>query len=179
MRNRPAAAIALADAVAAWNLFEWDLAVAYSVAMGFYLPGIQGWEPPNHPMAFDIMDTIAGLGSRLDLMETALKRVAPHLLGDFAALRPDVRREAGRRAEIAHGRWGINERYPDDLILQSQEGFTRWAARDFEDRAARFNALRLKLVEFEQELREFAKQRPGLKPPPEFFPQEGGPPPQT
>src|SRR5436305_695 len=77
--DRPRAAAALANAIAAWNLFEWDLAVTYSIAMGFYLPGYKGWEPPNHPMAFDIMDTIAGLGSRLDLIHVALERVAPDL----------------------------------------------------------------------------------------------------
>ena len=166
--DRPVAAAALANAIAAWNLFEWELAVSYSIAMGFYLPGYKGWEPPNHPMAYDIMDTISGLGARLDLMHVALKRVAPSLVEDFVAMRPEIRKQAGKRAELAHGRWGINSLFPDDIIKEDEKGFSRWNAKDFKTRADAFFALRLKFLEFLLKLRELMKQRPGLKEPPKL-----------
>lgn len=164
--DRPVAAAALANAIAVWNLFEWDLTISYSIAMGFYLPGYKGWEPPNHPMAYDIMETITSLIGRLDLMEVALERVAPSLVADFVAMRPEIRKLAGKRAELAHGRWGINSLFPDDIIKENENGFFRWNAKDFQQRANAFFALRLKYLAFLLKLREFMKQRPGLKEPP-------------
>lgn len=168
--DRPVAAASLANALAAWNLFEWDLTTSYSVALGFYLPGIQGWEPTNHPMAFDIMEGVAGLGTRLDLMEIALKRVAPQLLTDLVAIRPAIRREAGKRATLAHGKWGINDRFSNDIVRSEPGGgFTRWSAKDFQNCADAFFALRRDFQAFYMALRDAAKARHGLMQPPEPF----------
>jgi hypothetical protein len=165
--DRPNAAAHLANAIAVWNLFEWELAMAYSIALGFSLPGYKGWEPTNHPMAYDIMDTIAGLGTRLDLMDAALNRVAPSLVAEFTALRKDIRRQAGKRAELAHGRWGINDLFPEDLVKEHQGGeFFRWSPKDFDNCADGFNALRQSFSDFSLKLREAAKSRPGLTPSP-------------
>ncbi len=176
IKARPEASAALANAISVWNLFEWDLVVAYSVAMGFYLPGFKDWEPANHPLAFQIFDALSGLGARLDLLERCLNLVVPSLAPEFVAMRPDIRRVAGKRATLAHGRWGINDHYPNDIILSPVRGRnTRWSARDFDDCAKQFNALRSNFVKFELKLRGAAKQRPGLRPPPEFFSREDVP----
>ena len=167
IKDRPEAAAAMANSLAAWNLFEWDLVDAYSVAMGFYLPGIQGWEPANHPLAFQIFDALSGLNPRLELLERCVAFVAPDLAPSFTAMRPTIRRMAGKRAEIAHGKWGINDRFPSDLILCPTYGpMTRWTVGDFDTRATEFFELRKAFTPLNLKLRNVAKARPGLRPPP-------------
>lgn len=145
IKGRPEAAAALGNALAAWNHFERDLVITYSIAMGFYLPGIKGWSPTTHPLAFQIFDTLAGLGARLDLLERCVDLVAKPAAPQLAALRPEIRRIAGKRAEIAHAWWGVNERYPKDLIMIPQFGdMTRWTPKDFDTRAQMFIDLRTK-----------------------------------
>lgn len=169
----------MANALAAWNMFEWDLMATYSIAMGFYLPGFQGWEPTNHPLAFQIFDSLSGLNARLDLLERCVAWVTPSLAPEFTALRPAIRKTAGKRATIAHGRWGVNDHYPNDIILSPTFGRSaRWSAKDFDERASEFQQLRSEFVKFELKLRDAAKKRPGLEPPPEFFPQADEPPSQ-
>jgi hypothetical protein len=174
--DRPNAAAHLANALVVWSLFEWELSWLFSAGMGFYVPSYEGWEPVTLPAAQDVMDTVAGFGTRLDLIETLLKRLFPYLVDEFVALRPQMRREAGRRAKLAHGRWGINDAYPDDLILDAPEGFIRWTAKDFDNRADGFNQLRDKLSKFSAKIREALMQRKGLKQPPELFQKEAEPP---
>ena len=171
LAKRPDAADSLANAIAVWNLFEWELAAAFSVAIGFYLPGIEGWEPTNHPQAFDFMDTIAGLGTRLELLDTALRRVAAALVPDYAAIRPEIRKRAGKRADLAHGRWGTNGRYPEGIIKDNQDGNELWIAKDFQDCADQFNELRKLFSTFHEKLRDEARKRPGLRKPPAEFSQ--------
>lgn len=179
IKARPEAAAAMANALAAWNLFEWELGIAYSVAMGFYLPGIKGWSPPNHPLAFQIFDTLSGLGARLDLLEKCVELVAPSVAPDLAALRDRIRKLAGKRADIAHGRWGVNDKYPNDIILsQHAKRMTRWNTKDFDQCAEQFAALRFDFGKVLAKLSDVASQRQGLTPPPEFFGQGGEPQPQ-
>ena len=176
IKTRPEASAALANAITVWNLFEWDLVIAYSIAMGFYLPGFKGWEPTNHPLAFQIFDALAGLGARLDLLERCVSLVAPSLAAEFIAMRPEIRRIAGKRAVLAHGRWGTNDHYPRDIILSPVTGRnTRWSANDLDNCAKQFTKLRSDFVKFELRLREAAKNRPGLRQPPEPLAPANGP----
>ena len=93
--------------------------------------------------------------------------VAPPLAPELTAFRPRIRKLAGKRATIAHGRWGINDHYPNDIILAPTFGdHTRWSAKDFDNRAKEFHALRSDFIKFELKLREAAKARPGLEPSP-------------
>jgi hypothetical protein len=51
-----------------WALVERDLMELYSMLMGTYLFTFPGFEPPNHPVAYQVFDTLNNLQARMDLL---------------------------------------------------------------------------------------------------------------
>lgn len=158
----------MANALATWNLFERELFMTYATALGFWLPVYDGWNTINfHPLAHQIFDNLSGLGARLDLLQASLDSVAPEVAPKLAALRPTIRKLAGKRAEIAHGVWGVHERYPDDLLRQPLRGApVRWTVADFDAVAEQFSGLKRSYLPVIAPLFQKAKARKSLGPMP-------------
>lgn len=88
----------------------------------------------TYSIAALIYDELESLTLRLNLIGKLVSKRKPEKLEEFnTVLRPKIRKRAGERNTIAHGKWGTNPGYPDDVILLSMIGeLTRYNVPDLE-----------------------------------------------
>src|SRR5262249_9455219 len=119
-----------------WNLIENNLMSLYALVMGDYLPKTQRFTPPTHPVAYQIFDSLNAFAPRVELLEKLLVwRVPDQKVKHFReTLKPKLRKRFSERSVIAHGVWGVCDKYPDALILVPTYGHQMiYKKRDFQD----------------------------------------------
>ncbi|MEJ2230482.1 MAG: hypothetical protein P8X46_04785, partial [Nitrospirales bacterium] len=118
--QRPGLAALLGDIAAEWALLEGRVMNLYAYLMGIYLPRMPGFEPPIHPVALQVFDTLETLRLRLDL----LGKLGGWVLKNDALVRElkdtvvsSIKDVAKLRNTMLHAKWGIAPEYHDALIL--------------------------------------------------------------
>lgn len=118
--ERPSLAALLGAVAAEWALLENWVMHLYAYLLGVYLPRVPGFEPPIHPVALQVFDTLETQRLRLDL----LKKLAGWVLKDPALLKElntvvieSIRKAAKLRNTLLHSQWGVAAEYPDALVL--------------------------------------------------------------
>lgn len=118
--QRPSLAALLGAVAAEWASLESWVMNLYAFLMGVYLPRMPGFEPPIHPVALQVFDTLETQRLRLEL----LRKLANWIIKDPALLEEldkvvidSIRKAAKLRNTLVHGQWGIAAEYPDALIL--------------------------------------------------------------
>jgi hypothetical protein len=103
--------------------------------MGVYLPKHPEFEPPSHPVAFQIFDELQSIHAKVSLV----KKLAAWVIKNEAQSKDvssvlDKLRKAGEgRNKVAHGVWGVCESEPDALILLPTFGHKMvYKKQDFE-----------------------------------------------
>jgi len=138
--QRPALAAQALNVCANWALIEHNLTVLYSLLMGKYVEAPRGFEPPIHPVARQIFDTLNNLGARLDLLLRLARWCAPPEMAEKIErdIIPKLWKRFTERSEIAHGVWGVCNDYPDALILVREfDGNLVYKEHDFKQASQR------------------------------------------
>lgn len=120
--QRPSLAALLGAVAAEWASLESSVMHLYAFLMGVYLPQAPpGFEPPSHPVAYQVFDTLPTLHLRLEL----LRKLAEWFTKDAALLEEltttikAIRKAAELRNKLVHAHWGVTAaaEYNDALIL--------------------------------------------------------------
>jgi hypothetical protein len=153
-----------------WNLVEDALMNLYALIMGDYLPRLTAeliakleheagtklhFGASTHPVARQIFDALNAFNPRLQLVEKLLVwRVSPANVSYFRkTIMPSLRKRFAERSLIAHGKWGVCDKYPDELILMPTFGPNmRYKKRDFQDVSKRIVADHSILGKYSHEL---------------------------
>jgi hypothetical protein len=132
--ERPELAAQAANVCSNWALVEDDLTTLYALLMGTYLPRAAGFSPPIHPVAIQVFDALNSLAPRLDLLLRLFKWRASKDQCELLerTLIPIMKRKFKERSVVAHGVWGLCDKYADSLILQRAFGGDEiWRKHDF------------------------------------------------
>ncbi len=131
-----------------WNLIENTLMHLYALVMGDYQPKLSAdviaqlereagtklyFLPSTHPVGLQIFEALNAFNPRLQFLEKLLVwRVSKERVKYFReTIMPRLRKRFAERSLIAHGRWGICDKYPDELILMATFGTSmRYKKRD-------------------------------------------------
>ncbi len=117
--ERPQLAALLGAVAAEWSRLGHDVTFLYANLMGGYLPTLEGFVPPLHPVALRVFDTLETQYHRLQLLEKLAKWVVrdESLLSDLVdTVISAIRSAAKLRNTLVHANWGIAGEYPDGLI---------------------------------------------------------------
>ncbi len=117
--ERPTLAALLGGIACEWAVLESKLMYLYAYLMGVYLPRVEGFEPPIHPVALQVFDTLETTRHRTEL----LRKLGDWVLKDDG-LKKDlddtvlaaIRQAAKLRNNAVHSVWGVAKEYPDALI---------------------------------------------------------------
>src|SRR5262249_40487101 len=73
---------------------------------------------PGRFIAMDAWNAIESLRSKLTFIENVTRnRVPADLFAEFHdRIRPEIERRARERHKVVHGRWGLIDQFPDELI---------------------------------------------------------------
>lgn len=118
--QRPSLAALLGAVAAEWASLESWVMHLYGFLMGVYLPRVPGFEPPIHPVALQVFDTLETQRLRLELLRKLANWVIKDadLLSELDEVVLDSLRKAAKlRNTLVHGQWGIATEYPNALIL--------------------------------------------------------------
>lgn len=98
----------------------------------------------------EIFDGLESLSLRLDLVGRFLRQQAPDFSDEFEReIRKKVRKGAGFRNSLIHTKWGVIEKFPDDLIKVSMTGdCARFSVKDLEDVLTRISSIQGDLGNF-------------------------------
>lgn len=148
LKRRELAAL-LGEITNEWSALEADIMYIYAMLMGMFLPREKGErdpmtfrsllnDPPVHPVATQVFDTLENLPNRLKLLE---KLATWTLRTDQALLErlketiiPLIKKTSRRRAKFVHAMWGTSDDYPDALILIPAFGkYEAYEASDFNE----------------------------------------------
>ncbi len=138
--QRQELAAAIGNVCANWSLVENYMVFLYSLVMGDYLPKKEGFAPPTHPVAMQVLDTLNSFNPKLDLLTSLLEwTIEPNLHSHFKNVTvKDLKKRYKERSIIAHGLWELSPEYPDALILTSTFGSRMvYKLKCFEDISAR------------------------------------------
>ncbi len=135
--ERPQLAALLGAVTAEWSRLDHDVTFLYANLMGGYLPTLEGFVPPLHPVALQAFDTLETQYHRLELLEKLAKWVVrdESLLSDLVdTVIPGIRSAAKLRNTLVHANWGIAGEYPDGLINNPIFGHNLvYKATDFDE----------------------------------------------
>ncbi len=102
-----------------WASVELAMTYLYATMLGKYLPHNQRKGPPEHPIAFQIFDSLENTHKRLQLLDKLLNAVVTKkaLRKEFKErTQPLIKKAADRRNSLIHSYWGVNDDYPRGLI---------------------------------------------------------------
>lgn len=136
----------------------------YAYLMGLYLPRMPDFEPPIHPVALQIFDTLETLRLRLNL----LRKLGGWVLKDEALERElndtiliSIERAAKLRNVMLHAEWGVAPEYPDALILLPTFGHQMaYIEADFQEAIERIVEARSVVGRFELKARRHLDPKP-------------------
>jgi hypothetical protein len=164
--QRHALAALLGTIAAEWAQLEVRIMHLYAYLMGVYLPRSPGWEPPIHPVALQVFDTLETLRLRLSLLRKlgswvlkseALERELKEVVLD------SIERAAKMRNTMLHAEWGIAPEYPDALILLPTFGHQMvYEESDFHEAIDRIVEARSCLGRFEVKARSHLDPKPNV-----------------
>lgn len=151
--QRHALAALLGAVTAEWALLEGHVMHLYAYLMGVYLPRSPGYEPPIHPVALQVFDTLETLRLRMNL----LRKLGSWVLKSEALERElnetvigSIERASKMRNSMLHAKWGIAPEYPDALILLPTFGHPMvYSEGDFQEAIDRIAEARSQLGQFE------------------------------
>lgn len=144
-----------------WATVENRLAGFYSHLMGVYLPSIPGFEPPTHPVAFQVFDEVQTIHSRIQLVKELAKCTVKEedLKNDILSVLDKVKNSGKGRNTLAHAVWGICENEPDALILMPHFGHKMiYKIHDFQDIANKINEARAEIERVHHQFYQSRKQ---------------------
>lgn len=133
--QRPNLAAMIGCVCAEWAYVENSLVMFYAHLMGVYLPGHPEFEPPSHPVAFQVLEELQSINAKVNLV----KKLADWIIkneaqkADVLAVLEKLKKSGVGRNLVAHGVWGICESEPDALVLIPIFGQVQiYKIRDFE-----------------------------------------------
>ncbi len=141
--QRPHMAALLGNVVAEWSHLEQWLQSFYGYLMGFYLPRFPGAEPPFHPVARQIFDTLETSRLRMELFRNLYKWMFTE--ADLLKQSDECFRlwttASKARNKIVHGNWCISDAHLDALILSPNFGNKLvYTEADFADASKKITA---------------------------------------
>ncbi|MBN8532349.1 MAG: hypothetical protein J0L97_10905 [Alphaproteobacteria bacterium] len=134
LRARLNCAALIGILVAEWASLEDNLTFMFGIATADIVR-----EPsPSfifHPVAMAVMSTLDSLNARLNVISTSLEKILPQdQQNEFDTLATSIRKLARSRNLVVHGQWGINARYPNEIILiENRENYILYNEIDFND----------------------------------------------
>ncbi|WP_372785003.1 hypothetical protein [Phenylobacterium sp.] len=168
LAKRPDCLIGIGLVAAQWSSLEYALADLFEMANADVVryPADDRYEETT-VFSVDashgaVIDAVESLRARVSMIRAKIRlRGGGALASEFDVLVRDIRRRAGERATIVHGRWGIHSAHPDDLLLRRgrDEPLMRYTAQDFRNTAERIQALETKVRAFSKRC-EVALTRP-------------------
>ena len=155
--ERPRLAALLGGAAAEWATLEGRVMALYAYLMGLYLPRVEGFSPPTHPVARQVFDALAALRLRLDLLQRLADWVVkePALSAELKDLViPSITNAGKLRNTLVHGQWGVATEYPEALILLPTFGHRLvYEESDFDEAIARIADASQTVGNFERKAR--------------------------
>ena len=147
--QRPEHAMLIAAIAAEWTQVEDAMINLLGGAYGRTLFNADGpRDVEHHPVARAAMEAAETIRARIKLLDLSLAVLVAGTLVEpiWLDIRDRLQKRARERNRIVHGRWGIEANEPDDLVLRSKDGYSRWTVQDFQDVLARIVALRWEVV---------------------------------
>jgi hypothetical protein len=143
--KRPACALGIATVAGEWANLERSLALMFSVSTGW--PTDDRATTKINRVARAAIDAIESLSARLAIVSAGLEATMPQAVQDqFDDLAKRIRKCAGTRNTVVHGWWGVSEKYPDDVILNTDVGpVIRYTPKDFDEIVSRIANLVLEI----------------------------------
>lgn len=141
--QRSACAMQIATIVGEWAYVEDMLTLMFSASMGSHTIDSNGSAQVNRNWtALVIMRELESIHMRLRVVEnTLVPLLPPELKNQWEALEKTLRKRAKERNLAAHASWGLSDQYPNDLILEDDQGqYFRYTSQDFEDIVERIGA---------------------------------------
>ncbi len=146
--KRPDLAALIGCICSNWAFVESSLSHFYAHLMGIYLDSPPGYEPPSHPVAYQIFDEIQTIRSRVQLVKRLVDWVIKDdkQKNDTLDVLEKLRKAGKGRNKVAHGVWGICESEPEALILLPSFGHKLiYKKSDFELIIEQINAAKKEL----------------------------------
>lgn len=136
-RKRQALLYLLGVVANTWSGVEFGMTCLYATLMGKYLPHNQKKGPPQHPIAFQIFDSLESTHKRLQLIDRLVDTLVTRktLIKEYKKkLLPLVKNAAEKRNTLLHSYWGANDHYPDGLIrVTAEQPMLLYKASDFHE----------------------------------------------
>lgn len=151
--SRPACAIQIAAIVGEWAYVEDSLSLMFSGAMGPHRKLDDGSVSLDRNWtALVAMREIDSIHMRLKIVEKTLIPLLPAALrARWEELEKGIRARARERNLVAHASWSLSDRYPADVIFETDVGqMMRYTERDFAEILERITAINVQTHEFLQ-----------------------------
>jgi len=139
----------IAAIAAEWTQVESSMIRLLAGAYGRTLFNADGpRDVEHHPVAVAAMEAAETIRARIKLLDLSLGRlvVGARVEAKWIEVRDNLQKRARERNRVVHGHWGIEANEPDDLVLQTLDGYFRWTVADLEAVFERIVALRRDVV---------------------------------
>lgn len=140
LEERPACAAGVAKVASAWAFLEFSLIMMFYQATGDPERDESGEvELIGHQLAFSALSALESTTAKLDVIAAGIASYLPEKSASFDELRNGIRSCARERNRIVHAVWGVNKKYPDDIIRVEtfDDKFIKYTPQDFETVAQR------------------------------------------
>lgn len=160
--QRPACALQIAAIVGEWAYVEDMLTLMFSASMGSHTLDDRGATSVNRNWtALVTMQELESVHMRLKIVEKVLIPLLPDALQlRWAELDKTLRKRARERNFAAHASWAVSDLYPNDLIVEDENGQTiRYTERDLANILDRISSVYVEMHDFMRAV--LAAQRDG------------------
>ena len=165
---RPLAAAYFANVVVTWSHIEDQLGELYTLLTCYWAPRKQGDRAgiPYSPAAIITFRSLQVLRTKTELIAKLIDIIATvEEKENFKRLEGTLRRCSKQRNKVAHGRWGVCEKFPDELILMEETSAVQvYTAQDFHEISNNMKVLIGKLSAFYHVIYERIKDSPTPEP---------------
>lgn len=149
LAKRPECALLIAQVAAAWAWLENALGQMFRLTTAKISVENDVTKFAPNPIALASFTALESLSARLSVIETSLELVLPKVVPDFTILARSIRRCAKGRNTVVHSCWGINARFPDDMIRMPVFGpQERWTITDFKNVLERIDRQSAEIMQF-------------------------------
>ena len=158
--QRPKCAVLISTAVLEWAHVERALSTMFSVAITPQTVDTSGSVTTSRLWtAVAVMSEMESLHMRLKIVKRTLISLVPDdLAAQWEGLEKQLRARARERNTLAHGIWSYADEYPDDLLLEEDDGrVLRYTPKDFEDVVTRICDLNGEVCGFLSRIQDYVR----------------------
>ncbi|TPG38655.1 hypothetical protein EAH79_16215 [Sphingomonas koreensis] len=133
--ERPQHAIRIAAIAAEWTQVEKSMVRLLAGSYGRTLYNEDGpRDVEHHPVAVAAMEAAETMRARFKLLDLSLGKLVAKTTVEptWTDLRKQIEARGRERNKVVHGSWGLSPGIPNDLVMQTPDGYFKWTVTDFD-----------------------------------------------